>query len=120
MGLLHTTFQDCIITRNGTQNWPPTSCDLTPLDFFLSIKSKVRVNKPQTIEELKKEIRTKIVDVDQDLCERVLRNFVEQVDVCRRARRGHIPDIMFHTRIVDVYSQNEQKKLLINSFLIKT
>lgn len=31
------------------------------------------------------EIRTKIADVDQDLCERVFRNFVEQVDVRRRA-----------------------------------
>lgn len=51
MGLLHTTFQDCIITRNETQNWPLTSCDLTPLDFFLSIKSKVLTSDHRGTEE---------------------------------------------------------------------
>lgn len=37
------------------------------LDFFLwgDIKPEVYINKPQTVEELKEEIRTKIADVDQ-------------------------------------------------------
>ena len=36
-----------VISRNGPVEWPPRSCDLTPLDFFLwgQIKSLVYANK---------------------------------------------------------------------------
>jgi hypothetical protein len=27
-------FPGCVISRNGYQNWPPRSCDLTLCDFF--------------------------------------------------------------------------------------
>ncbi|GFX03730.1 HTH_Tnp_Tc3_2 domain-containing protein [Trichonephila clavipes] len=33
--LLKDTFRDCLISRFGPVNWPPRSCDLTPLDYFL-------------------------------------------------------------------------------------
>ncbi|GFW27819.1 DUF4817 domain-containing protein [Trichonephila clavipes] len=33
--LLKDTFGDRLISRFGPVNWPPRSCDLTPLDFFL-------------------------------------------------------------------------------------
>ncbi|GFV16928.1 uncharacterized protein TNCV_4365281 [Trichonephila clavipes] len=32
--LLKDTFGDRLISRFGPVNWPPTSCDLTPLDYF--------------------------------------------------------------------------------------
>ena len=35
MELLEEKFGEWIISRNGFVNWPPRSCDLTPLDFFL-------------------------------------------------------------------------------------
>ncbi len=35
MALLHEKFPGRIISRNSDVNWPPRSCDLTPLDFFL-------------------------------------------------------------------------------------
>ena len=31
----HETFPGRVLSRFGDQNWPPRSCDLTPLDFFL-------------------------------------------------------------------------------------
>ncbi|GFU92722.1 putative DD41D transposase [Trichonephila clavipes] len=34
--LLKDTFGDCLILRFGPVNWPPRSCDLTPLDYFLT------------------------------------------------------------------------------------
>ncbi|GFW10645.1 hypothetical protein TNCV_4917641 [Trichonephila clavipes] len=34
--LLKDTFGDRLISRLGPVNWPPRSCDLTPLDYFLS------------------------------------------------------------------------------------
>ncbi|GFT23431.1 DUF4817 domain-containing protein [Trichonephila clavipes] len=33
--LLKDTFGDRLISRFGPANWPPRSCDLTPLDYFL-------------------------------------------------------------------------------------
>jgi hypothetical protein len=33
--LLREKFPGHVISRNGDQNWPPKSCDLTPCDFFL-------------------------------------------------------------------------------------
>ncbi|GFU63966.1 uncharacterized protein TNCV_245441 [Trichonephila clavipes] len=32
--LLEDTFGDRLISRFGPVNWPPRSCDLTPLDYF--------------------------------------------------------------------------------------
>ncbi|GFV52064.1 putative transposable element [Trichonephila clavipes] len=33
--LLKDTFGDRLISRFGPVDWPPRSCDLTPLDYFL-------------------------------------------------------------------------------------
>ncbi|GFT63535.1 uncharacterized protein TNCV_870081 [Trichonephila clavipes] len=38
---LKDTFGDRLISRFGPVNWPPRSCDLTPLDFFSVGLSKV-------------------------------------------------------------------------------
>ncbi|GFX57482.1 putative transposable element [Trichonephila clavipes] len=35
--LLKDTFGDRLISRFGPVNWPPRSCDLTPLDYFLGL-----------------------------------------------------------------------------------
>ncbi|GFW51493.1 uncharacterized protein TNCV_4211711 [Trichonephila clavipes] len=49
--LLKDTFGDGLISRFGPVNWPPRSCDLTPLDYLLwgYIKSLVDADKPQTL-----------------------------------------------------------------------
>ncbi|GFX04816.1 putative transposable element [Trichonephila clavipes] len=45
---LKDTFGDRLISRFGLVNWPPRSCDLTPLDYFLwsYVKSLVYADKP--------------------------------------------------------------------------
>ena len=52
--LLHETFPGRVLSRFGDRNWPPRSCDLTPLNFFLwgYLKSKVYVNNPTTTRAL--------------------------------------------------------------------
>ena len=49
--LLHEKFPGRVIFRNGDYNWPPRSCDLTPLDFFILsyVKDKVYADAPQSI-----------------------------------------------------------------------
>jgi hypothetical protein len=46
--LLREKFPGHVISRNGDQNWPQRSCDLTARDFFLwgFVKSRVNANKP--------------------------------------------------------------------------
>ncbi|GFV27478.1 putative DD41D transposase, partial [Trichonephila clavipes] len=48
-------FGDRLISRFGPVNWPPRSCDLTPLDYFMwgYVKSLVYADKPQTLDHLK-------------------------------------------------------------------
>lgn len=97
--LLQEKFGHRILSRNGDQNWPARSCDLTPLDFFLwgYVKSVVYENKPRNTQELKEEIGRVISEIDPEMCERVLVNFKERIYACHRARGGHMPDIVFHT-----------------------
>ncbi|GFT94674.1 uncharacterized protein TNCV_1990941 [Trichonephila clavipes] len=53
--LLKDTFGDRLISRFGPVNWPPRTCDLTPLAYFLwsYVKSLVYADKPQTLDHLK-------------------------------------------------------------------
>ncbi|GFX22057.1 DDE_3 domain-containing protein [Trichonephila clavipes] len=63
--LLKDTFGDRLISRFGPVNWPPRSCDLTPLDYFLwgYGKSLVYADKPQTLDHLEDNIRRVIADI---------------------------------------------------------
>ncbi|GFV51207.1 DUF4817 domain-containing protein [Trichonephila clavipes] len=63
--LLKDTFVDRLISRFGPVNWPPRSCDLTPLDYFLwgYVKSLVYADKPQTPDHLEDNIRRVIADI---------------------------------------------------------
>ncbi|GFW68844.1 uncharacterized protein TNCV_3640571 [Trichonephila clavipes] len=63
--LLKDTFSDSLISRFGPVNWPPRSCDLTPLDYFLwgYVKSLVYADKPQTPDYLEDNIRRVIADI---------------------------------------------------------
>lgn len=99
MTLLQTKFPDRVISRNSAVNWPPRSCDLTPLDYFLwgYVKDQVYADNPQTIEALKANIERVIGEIEPQLCQNVIENFDERIDVCKRARGGHLKDIIFHS-----------------------
>ncbi|GFT68852.1 transposable element Tcb2 transposase [Trichonephila clavipes] len=57
--LLKDTFGVRLISRFVPVNWPPRSCDLTPLHYFLwsYVMSWVYANKPQTFDHLEDNIR---------------------------------------------------------------
>ncbi|KZC04047.1 hypothetical protein WN55_03832, partial [Dufourea novaeangliae] len=95
--LLQKKFPDRIISRNSAVNWPPRSCDLTPLDYFLwgYVKDQVNADNPQSIEALKTNIRRVIGEIEQQLCKNVIENFDKRIDVCKRGRNRHLFDIIF-------------------------
>ena len=97
--LLKGEFGERVISRNGPVKWPPRSCDLTPLDFFLRdhIKSLVYANKPATLDDLKDNIQRGISNVPVEMCARVVENWVQRIDLCKRARGGHMTDMGIHS-----------------------
>ncbi|GFV97324.1 transposable element Tc3 transposase [Trichonephila clavipes] len=95
--LLKDTFGDRLISRFGPVNWPPRSCDLTPLDYFLwgYVKSMVYADKPQTLDHLEDNIRRVIADIRPQMLEKVIENWTSRLDYIRASRGSHMPEIIF-------------------------
>ncbi|GFV06701.1 uncharacterized protein TNCV_2950231 [Trichonephila clavipes] len=96
--LLKDTFGDRIISRFGPVNWPPRSCDLTPLDYFLwggYVNSLVYADKPQTLDHLEDNIRRVIADIRPQMLEKVIENWTSRLDYIRASRGSPMPEIIF-------------------------
>ncbi|GFX25346.1 uncharacterized protein TNCV_1275061 [Trichonephila clavipes] len=95
--VLKDTFGDRLISRFGPVNWPPRSCDLTPLDFFMwaYVKSLVYADKPQTLDHLEDNIRHVIADIRPQMLEKVIENWTSRLDYIRASRGSHMPEIIF-------------------------
>ncbi|GFX30729.1 DUF4817 domain-containing protein [Trichonephila clavipes] len=95
--LLKDTFGDRLISRFGSVNWPPRSCDLTPLDYFLwgYVNSLVYADKPQTLDHSKDNIRRVIADLRQQMLEKVIENWTSRLDYIRASRGSPMPEIIF-------------------------
>ncbi|GFY28606.1 uncharacterized protein TNCV_4150371 [Trichonephila clavipes] len=90
-------FGDRLISRFGPVNWPPRSCDLTPLDYFLwgYVKSLVYADKPQTLDHLEDNIRRVIADIRPQMLEKVIENWTSRLDYIRANRGSPMPEIIF-------------------------
>ncbi|GFU98025.1 histone-lysine N-methyltransferase SETMAR [Trichonephila clavipes] len=104
--LLKGTFGDRLISRFGPVNWPPRSCDITPLDYFLwgYVKSLVFADKPQTLYHLEDNIRRVIADIRPQMLEKVIENWTSRLDYIRASRGSPMPEIIFKICQV-IYSQ---------------
>ncbi|GFT73901.1 uncharacterized protein TNCV_4895341 [Trichonephila clavipes] len=99
-------FVDRLISRFGPVNWPPRSCDLTPLDYFLwsYVKSLVYADNLQTLDHLEDNIRRVIADIRPQMLGKVIENWrldyqiqtrKSRVDYIRASRGSHMPEIIF-------------------------
>lgn len=81
---LDATFPNRWIGRRGPIEWPPRSPDITPLDFFLwgYLKSKVYVNRPNNIDDLKERIRQEIRLISPEVIENVQRETLYRIQKC--------------------------------------
>ncbi|GFV91646.1 uncharacterized protein TNCV_4762111 [Trichonephila clavipes] len=95
--LLKDTFGDRLISRLGPVNWPPRSCDLTPLDYFLwgYVKSLVYADKPRTLDHLEDNIRRVIADIRTQMLEKVIENWTSRLDYIRASRGSPMSEIIF-------------------------
>lgn len=96
--LLATVFGNRIISRNSPIEWPPRSCDLTPLDYYLwgAVKDKCYANAPATIQDLKANIRTTMAEILPQTIENVLTNWTNRTAYCEASRGSHLNEIIFH------------------------
>ncbi|GFW02386.1 transposable element Tc3 transposase [Trichonephila clavipes] len=92
--LLKDTFGVRLISCFGPVNWPPRSCDLTPLDYFLwsYVKSLVYA---ETLDHLEDNIRRVIADIRPQMLEKVFENWTSRLDCIRASRGSHMPEIIF-------------------------
>ncbi|GFX13037.1 putative DD41D transposase [Trichonephila clavipes] len=97
INLLKDSFGDRLISLFGPVNWPPRSCDLTPLDYFLwgYVKSLVYADKPQTLDHLEDNIRRVIADIRPQMLEKVIENWTSRLDYIRASRGSPMPEIIF-------------------------
>ena len=69
-------FEDRIISRRADVDWPPRSCDLTPLNYYLwgAAKDKYYVDNSETIDALKGNIREAIGEIQLHTIDNVVKN----------------------------------------------
>ena len=77
LDVLRPVFEDRIISRRADDVWPPRSCDLTPLDYYLfgAVKDKCYGDKPETIDALKDNVREAIGEIQLHTIDNVLKNW---------------------------------------------
>lgn len=90
-------FPQKLISRRGDISWPPRSPDLTPMDFFLwgYVKSKVYVNKPTSLAQLKENIRHEMAAITENTCRAVIDNFSARLNECRERNGLHLDDVIY-------------------------
>ena len=98
LDVLRHVFEDRIISRRSDDVWPPRSCDLTPLDYYLwdSVKDKCYADKSQTIDALKNNIREAVGEIKLHTIDNVLKNWTDRVGYCMANRGSHLNEIIFH------------------------
>ena len=84
--VLRPVFKDRIISRRADVVWPPRSWDLTPLEYYIwgAVKDKCYANKPETIDDLKDNIREAIGEIQMHTIDNVL------------SRGSHLNEMTFH------------------------
>ena len=97
LDVLRPVFEDRLISRRADVVWPPRSCDLTPLHYYLcgAVKEKCYADKPETIDALKDNIRVAIDEIQLQTIDNVLKNWTDRMGYCMASRGSHLNEIIF-------------------------
>ena len=100
MEVLREMFPGRLISLRGDIGWPARSPDLNPCDFFLwgYLKSKVYINRPQTIAQLKDYILQEAAAIPTEISRRVIENFRKRLRKCIQSNGSHLTDFIFKTQ----------------------
>ena len=92
LDVLRPVFEDRIISYRADAVWPPRSCDLIQLDYYLwcAVKDKCYADKPEAIDALKNNIREGIGEIQLHTIDNVLKNWTDRVGYCMVNRGSHL------------------------------
>ena len=96
---LHSMFDALLLKIAGANVvWPPRSCDLTPLCYYMwgAVKDKYYADKPETIDALKDNMREAIGEMQLHTIDNALKNRTDHVGNCMASRGSHLNEIIFH------------------------
>ena len=84
LDVLRPVFEDRIISRKADVVWPPRSCNLTPLNYYLrgAVKDQCYAGKPETIDALKDNIRKAIGEIRLHTIVNVLKHWSDRIGKC--------------------------------------
>ena len=96
MAALRELFPDGLISRYGDISCPARSPDLSACNFFLwgFLKSRVYIDRPHTIPELKTNIGQEIARIQSDLLRRVTENFWSRLEECLHRNGSHLSGVI--------------------------
>ena len=98
LDVLSPDFEDRIISHRADVIWPPRSCDLTPLDYYLwdAVRDKCYADKAEAIDALKDNIRETMGKILLHTIDNVLKNWADVVGYCMASRGSHLIESIFH------------------------
>ena len=70
--------------------------DSAGLFLWGTVKDEYYTNQPETIQELKHEIKVAIDEIRAHTVENVLKNWVDRIEYCAASRGSHLNEIVFH------------------------
>ncbi|GBM01871.1 hypothetical protein AVEN_218989-1 [Araneus ventricosus] len=86
------TFQNRVIGYGDFVDWPPSSPDLTPLDFLWGhIKGQAYATPPPTFQDLRRRITDACASVTPAMLHNVQREIQSRVQTCIVANGKHKP-----------------------------
>ncbi|QQP34944.1 Transposable element Tc3 transposase, partial [Caligus rogercresseyi] len=96
MAVLREQFPERLISIRGDLEWPARSPDLSPCDFYLwgYLKSRVYVNRPRSLPDLKANIREEIANIPADTLVRVMANTRNRYIQCMDNGGCHLSDMI--------------------------
>ena len=99
MAVLREHFPERLISIRGDLEWPARSPDLTLVIFFyvFFLKSRVYVNRPRTLQDLKTNIQEEIANIAPAMLVGVMANARNRFTQCMENGGRHLPDVIFRT-----------------------
>ncbi|EZA58004.1 hypothetical protein X777_02012, partial [Ooceraea biroi] len=82
--------------NEGGEDWPPRSPDLSPLDYYFwgYLKSKVHETKPQSIRELRQQIRDEVALIPAEYNRRAISAFYQRLAYCQEVNGSHFQNVL--------------------------
>ena len=97
MAVLREPFPERLISIRGDLESPARYPDLTPCDFFFFFKSRVYVNRPRTLQNLKTNIQEEIANIAPAMLAGAMTNARNLFTQCMEDGGCHLPDVIFKT-----------------------